>query len=127
MLLLTLLECSCCNMRKSQNDLNKMLDSGDISGSVKAMDDPCITNIPHIKTTKAVLIYRLSMYEKDAKEKAKLKNEAIKLLEIEAASGYFSAVEILESYKKIGDSYFVTFPWGGLLGPSMPKGQTRTY
>jgi hypothetical protein len=117
----------CCNMRYAQAELNKKLDMGDIHGALQQIDNPCIAKIPHIKTTKAVLMYRLSMDEKDIIEKARLKEGSIKLLRSEAAEGYSSAIDILDSYDRLGDAYFVTFPWGGLIGPSMPIGKARSY
>jgi hypothetical protein len=67
------------------------------------------------------------MNEKNAPEKARLKIKALQLLKAEADTGYQSAQDILMSYEKWGDAYFVSFPWGGLIGPSMPIGQERAY
>jgi hypothetical protein len=117
----------CCDMRSSQLQLDKELDTGDILAAIHTIENPCVSKIPHINSTKAMLMYRLSMNEKNAPEKARLKIKALQLLKAEADTGYQPAQDILMSYEKWGDAYFVSFPWGGLIGPSMPIGQERAY
>jgi hypothetical protein len=116
----------CCNMNIKQSKLDKQLDSYNIVGAIETMNSPCFSKIPHINATKALLSYRLSMDEKNKKEQARFKKDALELLRGEAASGYPTAISILESYDKIGDAYFLTFPWDSLLGPGPHQNQKRS-
>jgi hypothetical protein len=117
----------CCNMSSSKKRLGERLDASDLQGAIQEINNPCTSKIPNIRTTKALLIYKQGMMEKKQRRQQELKEEALAILRQEAAAGNYPAVDIVESYSKLGEVYFLTFPWGGILGPSMPPGQDRTY
>jgi hypothetical protein len=108
----------CCDMDQASERLRKILDSGDAKKAVKAMEDPCISKIPRIEVTKALLLLRLSMDEPDAPERKILRERGLALLKMKAESGDPSARSFLDDYDRWGESYLEMFPWSSLLGPS---------
>lgn len=120
-----LLMSNCCNMDQAAERLGKILDSGDAEAAVEAIEDPCISKMPRIQSTKAMLLLRLSMDQPDERKKKILRERGIDLLKVEANRGDSSAISILEDYERLGGAYLETFPWGSLLGPAQNMNSPR--
>jgi hypothetical protein len=121
----SLLLSSCCNTDQATEKLGKILDSGDAEAAVIAMEDPCVSKIPRIQTTKALLLLKLSMDPPDKREKKTLRERGLALLKMEADHGDPSARSFLDEYERFGESYLEMFPWGSLLGPGQYKNSPR--
>lgn len=124
--LAVLLMASCCNKPALEADLARCLDAKDVRGALKDAENPCLSGIDGIRTLRAVLLFRLRLDEKNPKQREEIKSNAISLLREDAAAGHSGAISILNCYSKRGDEFWISFPWGGVLGHGSYPGQKRS-
>jgi hypothetical protein len=114
----------CCDRASFDRSLRLKLDAGDASGAVALIEDGCLSDDEEIQSTKAMLLFWMSMDGRNAQEAKNLRATAVALLEREAESGSSSPTEVLALYREQGEERFLAmFPWAHFIGPGMgPRG-----
>ena len=119
---------SCCDKKIVSDSISKKLDEEDLEGAIHVMEGRCATSIEDIEVTKFLLIYRLGMLSDDSRKSKELKKKAIDGLSIEERNGSRAATSLMREYRKSGDAYFASFPWGDIIGRGrFPTEAQRAY
>ena len=114
---------SCCNEKNMKLRLSRELDKSNIQGAISLIENSCLSEVPEIGVTKAMLLCKLAIDENNKFTKKKIMKEAIDILVFESQKGSEAARIILDEYNREGEDFFRRFPWGDLLGEGYRQDQ----